>query len=55
MSEQLCPMGGDISNECADCVYSVDYYFNGDTGGCEERPEDPEDENSYEQWSKRHA
>ncbi len=22
-----CPLGGDISNDCADCVYSNDYHF----------------------------
>ena len=22
-----CPLGGDITNDCADCVYSCDYHF----------------------------
>lgn len=30
-----CPFGGDISNDCADCVYSSDYHF--DKGDCVER------------------
>ena len=22
-----CPLGGDETNDCADCIYSVDYHF----------------------------
>lgn len=29
--EDLCPLGGDITNDCADCFYAGDYhYVNGD-------------------------
>ena len=30
-----CPLGGDISEDCADCVYSDDYHFV--DGECKER------------------
>ncbi len=33
----LCPNGGDEHNDCKDCVYSEDYYFNNKTGQCEIR------------------
>ena len=35
--EDICPFGGDISNDCADCVDSVDYHWNPKTGYCERR------------------
>lgn len=22
-----CPFGGDVANDCADCVYSAEYHF----------------------------
>ena len=22
-----CPLGGDLTNKCADCIYSVDYHY----------------------------
>lgn len=22
-----CPLGGDETNDCADCIYSIDYHF----------------------------
>ena len=25
--ENECPLGGDISNDCADCAYACDYHF----------------------------
>ena len=25
--ECKCPLGGDISNDCEDCVYAPDYHF----------------------------
>lgn len=25
--EYECPLGGDISNDCADCAYACDYHF----------------------------
>lgn len=25
--ENECPLGGDISNDCADCAYTCDYHF----------------------------
>jgi hypothetical protein len=33
-----CPLGGDIENDCADCVYSGDYRFQ--DGECVERDDD---------------
>jgi len=32
-----CPLGGDITNDCADCVYSVDYCYS--DGECIRRKE----------------
>lgn len=32
---ECCPLGGDISDDCADCAYSEDYHFVG--GECKER------------------
>ena len=28
ISIDVCPLGGDINNNCADCVYNVEYEFN---------------------------
>ena len=33
-----CPLGGDETNDCADCVYSGDYHFV--NGECVEREEE---------------
>ena len=33
-----CPFGGDIANDCADCVYSVDYHYDYDEEDCIARP-----------------
>ena len=30
-----CPLDGDSTNNCADCVYSVDYKLNKKTKECE--------------------
>lgn len=27
-----CPLGGDITNDCADCIYSCDYHY--ENGEC---------------------
>jgi len=35
--KQECPHGGDIDNDCAECVYSTDYHFDKKTGECVER------------------
>ena len=32
--EYTCPLGGDLSNDCADCVYSGDYHFDEDLEKC---------------------
>ena len=32
-----CPLGGDIENDCADCIYSCDYHFV--NGECVKREE----------------
>ena len=38
-NESECPMGGDIENDCADCIYSCDYHFvNGECVKREEKP-----------------
>ena len=36
-NDEDCPLGGDIENDCADCVYSCDYHYV--NGGCIERGE----------------
>lgn len=33
-----CPLGGDIENDCADCIYSCDYHFV--DGECTRRKEE---------------
>lgn len=33
--EDICPFGGDITNDCTDCAYSGDYHFV--NGECVER------------------
>ncbi len=33
----FCPLKGDESNDCADCIYSGDYHFDKETGECERR------------------
>ena len=33
-----CPLGGDIENDCADCIYSCDYHFV--NGECVKREEE---------------
>lgn len=33
----LCPMGGDVANDCADCTYSCDYHY--ENGECVRRAE----------------
>jgi hypothetical protein len=35
--EDVCPLGGDITNDCADCVYGVDYHYDKELGECVER------------------
>lgn len=35
MGKLKCPFGGDESNDCADCVYGVDYHYM--CGQCVER------------------
>ena len=40
-TEDECPLGGDISNDCADCAYACDYHFV--DGECVER-----EENNYD-------
>jgi len=32
-----CPHGGDITNDCENCAYSVDYHYSVVTGECIER------------------
>jgi len=34
-----CPLGGDVANDCADCVYTPEYHYNKETGECEQRTE----------------
>lgn len=34
-----CPHGGDTTDECADCVYACDYYYDLETGECLRREE----------------
>ncbi len=29
-----CPLDGDINDDCADCVYAGDYYYNKETKEC---------------------
>ena len=29
-----CPLGGDISNDCADCFYGGEYHYDNKTGEC---------------------
>ena len=36
----LCPLGGDIADDCADCPYAVDYHYDYKTGDCLRREED---------------
>ncbi len=33
-----CPLGGDESNDCADCIYSLDFHFV--NGECIERDDE---------------
>ena len=35
--EDKCPLGGDVSNGCADCAYRSDYCYDSKTGECIER------------------
>jgi len=37
--EHECPLGGDISDDCTDCVYAGDYCYDSKTGDCIRRPE----------------
>lgn len=32
-----CPHGGDIANNCADCISSIDHYYDKDSGLCLEQ------------------
>ena len=32
--ESACPLGGDIANDCTDCIYAGDYQFERETGQC---------------------
>ena len=34
-----CPLDGDVTNDCADCVYSADFHFDPETGECVRRKE----------------
>ncbi len=33
-SPKECKFGGDTNNNCEDCIYSGDYYFDKDNGEC---------------------
>ena len=35
----LCPLGGDVTNDCADCVYNGEFSYDKITGECRIRPE----------------
>lgn len=36
-NSDLCPLGGDITDNCADCAYAGDYKYDEKTGECIER------------------
>jgi hypothetical protein len=36
-TKDVCQLGGDVSNDCADCVYGVDYHYDKESGECIER------------------
>lgn len=40
-NEQTCPLGGDLSDDCADCAYASDYHFV--DGECVKREDEEED------------
>lgn len=37
--KQECPHGGDIANDCAECIYAGDYHYDPESGECVSRPE----------------
>lgn len=43
-----CPLGGDIENDCADCVYGADYHFV--DGNCIRRENEVNFENFTPSW-----
>lgn len=36
-STDRCPLNGDVSNDCADCIYSGDYHYDYKAEACVER------------------
>ena len=46
LEEYVCPLGGDLANNCADCFYNVDYYFDKETGECLRRSDNFIENNS---------
>jgi len=35
--QDKCPLGGDITNDCLDCVYSTEYQYDEKTQECKRR------------------
>lgn len=48
----LCPLGGDETNDCDGCPYSIDYHFV--DGECIRRPDDPNDSASPPESTSEH-
>ena len=40
----ICPLGGDIRNNCADCIYSIDFYYDYEERDCLRRKDTIDDE-----------
>lgn len=38
--KEVCPLGGDISNDCAECIYYCDYHYV--NGECVRREQEEE-------------
>ena len=35
-----CPKGGDVTNDCASCIYSGEYHYNAEIDDCVRRKDD---------------
>lgn len=38
-----CPLGGDVKDDCAGCIYSGEYHYDKKTGECVKRTKKVED------------
>ena len=38
-TKDVCPLGGDLENDCADCIYNTEYMYDKETKECVKKGE----------------